>query len=81
MTSELSRPEALEVANVLVTEWTGQAKNERGYVHDKWQPVDVTVRTEAVLRIADWLLGGGSRLVSPELGHRIDPSWHPGSTG
>jgi hypothetical protein len=52
----LTRPEALEVANVLVTQWADQVKNERGYVHDKWQPVDLGQRTEAVLRVAAWLL-------------------------
>lgn len=53
------------MANKLVNEWTGQVKNERGYVHDKWQPVDVTERTTAVLRLAHWLMEGNARMVPP----------------
>lgn len=48
--------EALAKADALVSEWTNQVKNERGYVHDKWSPVDLETRTEAVLRLADWLI-------------------------
>jgi hypothetical protein len=48
--------EALDKANAIVTEWTAQVKNERGYVHDKWQPVDVATRTRAVTDLAGFLL-------------------------
>lgn len=46
------------MADKYVTDWTEQTKNVRGYVHDKWTPVEVQTRTEAVLRVASWLLQG-----------------------
>jgi hypothetical protein len=58
------REEALALADKYVTDWTQQTKNQRGYVHDKWTPVEVQTRTEAVLRVADWLLSSG-RLKPP----------------
>lgn len=54
---QMTREQALDKANQIVAEWTGQVKNERGYVHDRWQPADPATRTEAVLRLAAFLLG------------------------
>lgn len=48
--------EALDKADRLVSTWMEQVKNARGYVHDKWQPADPKTRTDAVLRIAAFLL-------------------------
>lgn len=72
--SELTRVEALDKANEIVDEWTNAKRNERGYVHDKWQPVDPNVRATAVLRLAEFLLvpaqtahpeGHGTNLIAP----------------
>lgn len=52
----MNREEALGAADALVTEWVGQVKNERGYVHDKWVPTPVEVRVEATLKVAAWLM-------------------------
>jgi hypothetical protein len=52
----VNRGEALALASKYVAEWTEQTKNQRGYVHDKWTPVEVETRTKAVLDVADWLL-------------------------
>lgn len=59
-----AREEALALADQYVTAWTEQTKNSRGYVHDKWTPVEIQTRTEAVLRVAGWLLQGV--LVAPD---------------
>lgn len=53
----MNRAEALELADKMVAGWTGQTKNERGYVHDKWQPTPLPGRTDAVLKLAAFLLG------------------------
>jgi len=52
----VDRDEALTRADELVTVWMEQVKNQRGYVADGWKPADPTLRTDAVLRIADWLV-------------------------
>jgi hypothetical protein len=62
----VNREEAIDKASNLVTEWTDQVKNQRGYVHDKWSPVDLEARTEAVLRIAEFLLVPTGPLVAPD---------------
>lgn len=62
----MTREEALALADKYVTDWTEQTKNQRGYVHDKWTPVEVQTRTSAVLQVADWLLGPPSRLSAPD---------------
>lgn len=51
-----ARVKALGLADEYVERWTEAAKNERGYVHDAWKPVDPTTRTECTLRVASWLL-------------------------
>jgi hypothetical protein len=82
-----AREEALALADKYVTDWTEQTKNQRGYVHDQWTPVEVMTRTEAVLKVADWLLTRPSLLSPPppgfvprETGGHIDTlfGWHPG---
>lgn len=54
----LTRAEALKLASDMVADWTGQVKNERGYVHDKWQPTSVEARTLAVIKLAEFLMNG-----------------------
>lgn len=61
----MTREEALAAADQMVTEWTEQVKNTRGYVHDKWSPVDLAARTEATLRLAEFLLRPTGPLVAP----------------
>lgn len=67
-----AREEALRLADQLVTDWAGQVKNERGYVHDKWAPVDLTARTEAVLRVAEWLLTKPQLLTAPPVSRETE---------
>lgn len=62
----MTREEALDKADALVTEWTEQVKNQRGYVHDKWSPVDLAARTEAVVRLAEFLLVPTGPLTAPD---------------
>lgn len=61
----MTRQEALEKADAMVAAWTEQVKNPRGYVHDKWSPVDLEARTTAVLRLAAFLLTPTGPLVAP----------------
>ncbi len=51
----MNRAEALDKANAIVAEWTAQAKNERGHVHDAWKPVGIEMRTKAVIELAEFL--------------------------
>lgn len=51
----MNREQALDKANAIVAEWTGQVKNERGYVHDKWKPTEPSERVAAVLKLAEFL--------------------------
>lgn len=61
----MNREEAVDKANEIVAEWMDQVKNQRGYVHDKWQPADPAARTEAVLRLAEFLVRPGPNVVPP----------------
>lgn len=63
--TNVDRETALTRADELVTEWTEQVKNPRGYVHDKWSPVDLDARTTATLRLAVFLLVPTGPLVAP----------------
>lgn len=61
---------ALKAADELVSTWMEQVKNARGYVHDAWKPADPEARTDAVLRIAEFLTQPESRVVPPiDLSH------------
>lgn len=60
-----ARADALDRASKMVAEWTDQVKNPRGYVHDKWQPIDIEARTSAVLRLAEFLMTKPSLLRPP----------------
>ena len=51
----MNREEAIDKADALVSAWMEQVKNQRGYVHDAWKPADPAARTEAVLKIANFL--------------------------
>lgn len=53
----MTRVEALQIADEMIADWSGQKKNERGYVHDKWQPVPLESRTRAVMTLANYLMG------------------------
>jgi hypothetical protein len=64
--TDVNRETALATADKIVAEWTEQVKNPRGYVHDKWSPVDLEARTRAVLRIAEFLLVPTGPLVAPD---------------
>lgn len=69
-----SREDALNAADQMVSEWTEQVKNQRGYVHDKWSPVELEARTVATLKIALFLLTPTGPLVAPATHtHCIDP--------
>lgn len=81
---------ALDKASQLVDEWTAQVKNERGYVHDRWQPTPLRDRTEAVLKVAEFLLKPSGQLTPPLtsplpvatiLGWRLDGHNGPPSKG
>ena len=65
--TSLTRQDALDLASKYVAEWTEQTKNSRGHVHDKWTPVEVTTRTECVLKVADWLLDPGRPVLVPPI--------------
>ncbi len=62
---KMDRQLALDKADAMVAAWTEQTKNQRGYVHDKWSPVDLEARTTAVLRVAAFLLTPTGPLVAP----------------
>lgn len=81
----MTREQALAIADKLVAEWTGQVKNERGYAHDRWKPTDLGERTEAVLKLAAFLLVPSGPLVAPLKAdvREVGPAWtiygwHPG---
>ena len=85
----MDRSEAIDKADELVTVWMEQVKNQRGYVADGWKPADPTLRTDAVLRIAGFLVGPPPRVVAPvqvEICHWCgddgvpNPHHHPGGT-
>lgn len=65
----MDRAEALTIANELVTDWTGQVKNQQGYVHDRWAPTSLRDRTEATIKLAEFLLDQPvpSRLTAPDV--------------
>lgn len=76
----MNREDALAKADRIVTEWTGQVKNERGYVHDKWQPVPIEDRTEAVLKLAEFLTDEPTPAVRSSLApphQEPDAGWPP----
>lgn len=74
--TDVDREAALTRADGLVTEWTEQVKNPRGYVHDKWSPVDLDARTTATLRLAAFLLVPTGPLVAPDA---LEPHVHRAS--
>lgn len=72
-----ARVEALRLADEYVAQWTDQVKNERGYVHDKWNPTDPQARAEAVLKVAEWLMVKPVLLKPPPPPSTLF-GWHPG---
>jgi hypothetical protein len=88
----MNREEAIDKADVLVSIWMEQVKNNRGYVADGWKPADPTLRTDAILRIATFLAGPPIRVVPPiQVGEEVICHWcendeimkrhhHPGGT-
>lgn len=68
----MNREEALDKANQLVTEWMEQVKNARGYVHDSWRPADPAARTDAVIKLAEFLW-------EPDVPNRVVPPMLVGS--
>lgn len=67
----MNRAEALELADKLVERWVEAVKNNRGYIHDAWKPTDPEKRTDAVIKLAEFLMlpepppPFGTRLVDP----------------
>jgi hypothetical protein len=75
----VTREEALKLANIMITEWVGEKTNQRGYVHDKWQPTDLVARTEATVKLAAFLMTPLGPLVAPAPVSRETPgNYGPG---
>ncbi len=65
----MTREDALKLANEVVTAWiSNPPTNGRGYA-DGWKPPTVAERTEAVIKLADFLMvpDPPSKLVAPKL--------------
>lgn len=76
----MTREEALRLADLMVTGWINDPpKNARGY-SDGWKPPTIAERTEAVERLATFLLGSNTTLAAPlppeELPHLHRASCH-----
>lgn len=61
----MTREEALRLADEMVTDWSGEVKNARGYVADGYKSPALQDRCTAVLRVAEFLLGPPSKLTAP----------------
>lgn len=62
----MNREQALDKADAMVAEWMAQTKNARGYVHDNWKPADPAARTDAVIKLAEFLW-------EPDVPNRVVP--------
>lgn len=68
----MNRAEALRLATEIVREQIEPAKKSNGYVHDKWTPTPLHEQTQAILEIANFLVGENDETVG--IHDPIDPA-------